>query len=163
MIADLIIYQISRSRSEVGDCSHLLQQFDIDKLTVDGTLRRYLGRVVFCIEGYDASADELYSIPEVRSFLRAWRYRWPYLLFFGSIENDNLKVLHLGLLDQRESLSGNNGPCRTRFDAGALADLLAADITHADALCVKLGISPAQRLRRTTAILRYFGVAGGVA
>ena len=37
-----------------------------------------LGRMLFCIEGYDADPREIYLIPEVRRFYTAFHQAWPY-------------------------------------------------------------------------------------
>ena len=161
MDTDLIVYQVSRQCVEAGDLSHLVAQFDIGRLS-DVQLRQYFGRIVFIFEGYDAHPDELHTIPAVRLFIRKWHGQNPHLLFFGSLLNDNLKVLYLSLLESLECLQVRNaGLARTNFDFCELANLLAADVTHADALCVRLGISPSERLRRTTELLRYFNIVEG--
>jgi len=161
MDADLVIYQISRSRVESMDCSHLLQQFDLHSMAAEEATSLF-GRVMFCVEGYDAHPDELHVIPDVRRFLRQWHELCPYWLFFGSLDNDNLRVFYLGLLESLACVQvGSAGLSQTRYDTGELASLLAADMTHADAVCIQLGISSGKRLKRANEILKYFQVILG--
>jgi hypothetical protein len=54
---------------------------------------------------------------------------------------------------------GNAGLCRARFNRGELINYLGTDMTNADELCLKVGIGDAERLKRATAILRYFQLA----
>lgn len=161
MKTDLIVYQISRERIEALDCSHVLTTFDPHTLGPD-RLRQLFGRVLFCIQGYDTHPDELYSIPDVRRFVREWHERSPLWLFFGSLQDDSLKIFYMSLLDSLESLQVDRmGLCRVVYDTGELNRLLADDLAHAEALCERLGISGPDRLKRATEVLRYFQIQRG--
>ena len=161
MSSDLIVYQISRARIEAMNCSHVVATFDFNRSPREFQVSG-LGRVMFVIEGYDAHPDELYTIPSVRRFLRQWHQMSPVWLYYGSLADDSLKVLYLGLLETLECVQiGGAGLCRTTYNTGELLNLLAADLRHADELYVRHGISPAQRLRRARETLEYFGLDGG--
>ena len=57
------------------------------------TTREYGGRVVFVFDGYQSDPRELYSIAEVRRFVRALTNAFPYWLHFSSKVDDSLMVL----------------------------------------------------------------------
>src|SRR5882724_3682091 len=63
---ELIVYQFSRMKVEQGDFTHFLSLYTPDKLPAGPGLKAMLGRMLFCIEGYDADPREIYLIPEVR-------------------------------------------------------------------------------------------------
>ena len=72
MKSDLIVYQLSRVKVEQGDFNHFLDLYDPHKLPTGQPLKATMGRMLFCIEGYDADPREIYLIPEVRRFYQAF-------------------------------------------------------------------------------------------
>jgi hypothetical protein len=98
------------------------------------------------------------GIPKVRTFLAAWHQRRPHWLVFGSMETDVLKVMYVSLLAEA-TVTGHDpsGLCRVEFDRCELGRILANDLEIADAVCARIGISSAQRLRRAQAVMEYFG------
>ena len=78
------------------------------------------------------------------------------------LADDSLKTLYLCLLESVEHIPvGSAGLSRVRFQTGEMMDLLAADLTHADVLALKAGVSEADRCQRAREVLRYFGFEGG--
>jgi hypothetical protein len=75
---DLIVYQFSRMKIEQRDFTHFLSLYTPDKLPTGPRLKVRLGRMLFCIEGYDTDPREIYLIPEVRRFYTAFHQAWPY-------------------------------------------------------------------------------------
>jgi hypothetical protein len=154
---DLVVYQISRARVEVGDCRTLADQFDAGKMDV-AQLRACFGRMAWCVNGYDDNPAALYSIPEVRRFFREWHHLRPEWLFFGSLAMDNLKVMYASLLNNAVSVDHDvNGSSQVLYDRCELGRLLADDLEIADGICVRARISPALRMRRANEVVAYFG------
>jgi hypothetical protein len=86
---------------ERGNFSHFLGLYGRQQLPSGGRLRRMMGTIIFAIEGYDADPREIYTIPEVRSFYRAFWEAWPYWFYFTCLlENDALKPMTLCCLDE---------------------------------------------------------------
>lgn len=161
MSVDLFIYEISRGRIEAMDCSHAVREFD-PGVHSRIRLRERFGRVLFCVGGYDAHPDELYVIPEVRAFVRQFRALCPNWLFYASLHCESLKTMYLSLLDSVESLQlVREGRCRVTFETGELVRVLTEDISHADELAIRAGLTEAQRLKRVMQIVEYFGLKGG--
>src|SRR5207247_9036583 len=65
MKSDLIVYQLSRVKVEKGDFNHFLDLYDPHKLPTGQPLKATMGRMLFCIEGYDADQMILVQV-EVR-------------------------------------------------------------------------------------------------
>ena len=161
MNAGPIIYRISRAQVEAMDCSAVLRDFDAERLTAE-QLRAMRGRISYRLEGYDAHPDDLHMIPDLRRFVRQWHELSPDWLFFGSLRDEGLKTFYLSLLESVEQVPvGSAGLYRPRFQTGEMMDLLAADLTHADVLSLKAGISETDRCQRARDVLRYFGFEGG--
>src|SRR5579862_4183656 len=98
-MADLIVYQFGREKVERGDFSHFLGLYGFASLSQEPDLRRLLGRITFCIEGYDIDPREIYLIEEVRRFYAAFHQAWPYWLFVCDLHQDALKTTVLCCLN----------------------------------------------------------------
>jgi len=104
MKADLILCQFSRLKIEQGDFNDFLDHFDLSRLPAGQPLKEMMGRMLFCIEGYDADPREIYLIPEVRCFYRALHRAWPYWLFFCDLNEDGLNSMVICCLNSFASL-----------------------------------------------------------
>lgn len=152
----MVVCQISRARVELRDSLWAARQFDGDAFPAN-QLREWQGRVTWCFDGYDAQSGELYEIPAVRAFLSEWRRLKPHWLYFGSLENDNLKVLYVALLGEASAVANNRtGKCCVSYDRYELGKLLAADLEVSDSLSERAGFNLAHRLQRARDVMRYF-------
>lgn len=159
MPSDLMMVPILRAEIEAMDCSRLTRLMAPASMSAF-QLREMYGNVVFFVDGYDAHPEELYVIPEVRRFMRQWHQMQPNWLYFGSLRDDFLKTFYVSLLESAECVRyGNSGLCSARYNIGELVNYLAADMTQADALSITSGVKDGPRLKRATAILRYFQLA----
>ena len=154
---DLVVYEIGRPYIEIGDGSSLADRFDGDGMP-DAQLHALYGRVMWCVDGYNADPTELYAIPNVRKFVSDWHGRRPHWLFFGWLKSDNLKVMYLSLLSRATAIGNDSaGLCQVSFNLAELGSLLAHDLEVADSISKRIGISPARRLRRAREVIAYFG------
>ena len=161
-VPDLIVYQISRETVESGDHAHILATFDPSTLGT-ARIRDMGGRVIFIFSGYDSHPDEIYTIPEVRKWIRAWQKQWPYLLHFASLKSDILKVIYMARLDSLTmSRRGGTTLCEVRFDPIELVRLLMADLRSAELLSLTSGVSPVDVAHRRDDVIAFFGLDGGV-
>lgn len=90
---DLIVYQFSRAKLEPLDFSHFLGLYSPANLPSGQPLKAMVGRMIFCIEGYDTDPREVYAIPDVRRFYAAFRQAWPYWLYFCDLHTDGLNSM----------------------------------------------------------------------
>lgn len=161
MKTDLVLYEFTRARIAAVDLSDAVMQFSAAHQS-GAVLRALHDRVVFCAGGYEAHAEEIFVIAEVRQFLRAFRQACPHWQFFAALHEDSLKAIYAAMLDSVECVQfPRDGMCRIAFDQAELSRLVAADLACADDLCVKIGISPARRLKRATTLVEYLGLTGG--
>jgi hypothetical protein len=160
---DLVFYQFSRSKVERGDFSHFLNLYGRDKLPSGGRLRRMMGTFLFAIEGYDDDPREIYTIPEVRSFYRAFWETWPYWFFFTCLlENDALKPMTLCCLDDLSATQVDGQPMScASLDLEALESFLAMGFTHLDEIGEQAGMFPDRVAARKQEVQEFFGLAEG--
>lgn len=157
---DLVFYQFSRMKVERGDFSHFLGLYGRDKLPSGGRLRRMMGTFLFAIEGYDHDPREIYTIPEIRSFYRAFWEAWPYWMFFTClVENDALKPMSLCCLDDlsAKQVDGQLMSCAS-METHALDAFLDKGFTFLDEIAKQAGMFPDRVEARKHEVLEFFGL-----
>ena len=83
---------VSRSDVENRDISTTLGTLS-GLLDTDATVRRFRGRVNVSFDGFDDDPREIYEIPEIRRFCAELDARFPYWLYFLSMEDSSLKMM----------------------------------------------------------------------
>lgn len=157
---DLVFYQFSRMKVERGDFSHFMGLYAPDKLPSGGRLRRMMGTFLFAIEGYDHDPREIYAIPEVRKFYRAFWEAWPYWLFFTCLlENDALKPMTLCCLDDLTAtqIDGRSMSCAS-LDRDALESFLEHGFASLDELTERAGMFPDRVEERKREVREFYGL-----
>src|SRR3954471_5135343 len=125
---DLICYQFSRFKVERLDFSHFLDSFAFDKLPTRRRLREMMNSFVFTIEGYEDDEREIHSIPEVRTFYRAFHAAWPYWLYFCNLDDDGLKMMMFCRMDSFIALKVDGSrEIKVEYDPLELLALIRAD------------------------------------
>ena len=98
--------------------------------------RKFADAVMFCFQGYDEDAREIYEIPEIRRYLSAVDKAWPYWIHFLNLEEGTWATLLCCLLDVEVVRQGNqvgaaitmDGDNRNHFDRWfKYLDILSAD------------------------------------
>src|SRR5687767_14872612 len=133
---DLIVYEFSRFKVERGDFSHFLSQFALEKLPTGRRLRLMMNSVLFCIQGCEQDDREIHSIPEVRSFYRAFHAQWPYWLYFCKLDDDTLKMMVLCCLDSFVAVKRDGqAEVNVEPDVGELLAFLSRDFAPMNLVC----------------------------
>lgn len=154
---DLIVYEFSRFKVERGDFSHFLSQFALEKLPTGRRLRLMLNSVLFCIQGYEQDDREIHSIPEVRSFYRAFHAQWPYWLYFCNLDDDTLKMMVLCCLDSFIAVKRDGSTeVQVEFDVKELLAFLSRDFAPMNLVCERAEMFEDRIEQRTKAIFEYF-------
>jgi len=159
MYPDLIVYQFSRENVERGDFSHFLSLYAPSQLPHGPALKRFLGRLLFCIDGYDVDPREVYLIEEVRAFYVAFHDVWPYWLYFCDLHQDALKTTVLSCLQTFTAFKRDDSvQCCVEFDLMELVQFIAHDLPFMNALCERASMSEKEIFQRTRDIFVYFGL-----
>jgi hypothetical protein len=74
---DIAVYQFSSDRVQVSDVSHFLGLYDISCLPEGKPLAAMMNTLEFIFDGYNHHPDEVYAIPEIRSFCQSFNRAWP--------------------------------------------------------------------------------------
>jgi len=159
MNADLIVYQFSREKVERGDSSHFLDLYGSDKRPQGLLLNRLLGRLVFCIEGYDSDPREIHSIPEVRRFYSAFHEAWPYWLYFCNLDVDTLRAMVMCCMPSTTTMQVDGQvSVKVTCDPLDVLKLLKRDFVHMNLICERAEMFERYIYDRSKAVFEYFGL-----
>ena len=115
------------------------------------------GRMLFCVEGYDADPREVYLIPDVRRFYAAFHQAWPYLRYFANLDTDGLNGMVICCLNSFAALKiDGQASCRVEYDPLELVHFIARDLPHMNSLCERAGMSEMEIFQRTRELFLYF-------
>lgn len=157
MKADMIVYQFSRVKVEQGDFTHFLALYDSRKLPTGKPLKAMMGRMMFCIEGYDADPREIYLIPEARQFYQTFHDAWPYWRFFCDLNQDGLRAMVFCCLSSLAEIRRDGQTvCGVESDSLELVHFIAQDLPHMNGMCERAGISEQGIFERTREVFTYF-------
>jgi len=156
---DLIAYQFSRMKVEQGDFTHFLSLYTPNNLPSGPALKAMLGRMLFCIEGYDADPREIYLIQEVRRFYAAFHQAWPYWLYFANLDTDGSNSMAICCLNSFTALKiDGQASCRVEYDPLELVRFIAQDFPHMNLMCERAGMSEMEIFQRTRELFQYFNL-----
>jgi hypothetical protein len=156
---DLIFNQFSRAKIERADFSHFLSRFALDKLPTGRRLREMMDCVVFCVEGYDHDPREIHSIPEIRTFYRAFHDAWPYWLYFCNLDQDTLKTMVLCCLETFVALKVDGQPdVKVECQPLEMLDFIRRDFALMNLICERAAMFEDRIEQRTKAIFEYFAL-----
>lgn len=157
MTADLVVYQFSRTKVEGGDFGHFLSLYAPNRLPAGQPLKTMMGRMIFCIEGYDRDPREVYLIDEIRQFYRDFHSTWPYWLYFCDLTQDGLKTMVICCLSSLTALKVDGQVnCAVEYDRLELARFMALDFPHMNWMCERAGMSEREIFERTREVFHYF-------
>jgi hypothetical protein len=148
MSGQLIYYQFSRSKVELGDFNHFLGLYRPDNLPDGRWLCDMMNNFVFGIEGWDDDPHEIPTIPQIRQFYSAFHDAWPYWLYFCNLDMATLRAM------QRAGQPQAAVTCKP-LD---LLNFIKNDFMPMNLMCERAGMSENRIYDRTKAVFQYFGL-----
>jgi hypothetical protein len=159
MAGDIVVYQFSRSRVELGDFSHFLSVYALEKLPTGRRLREMMNSMAMFVEGYDEDARELYAIPEVRAFYSSFWQAWPYGLYFCDLETDLLRSQVLCCVPSFSSVQfKSQTDVKVQFDPLVLIPFIRTGLAGMNVICDRGGMFENRVHARTKAVFDYFAL-----
>ena len=156
---DLIVYQFSRSKVELGDFTHFLELYRPEKLPQGRRLREMMNAMTFMVEGFDDDPRELHSIPEVRAFYSTFRAAWPYWLYFCNLDSEEFQMVVLCCLPSIAALKVDQRThVAVEYDRGELLEFLREGFVPMNTICERAGMFERLIYERTKAIFAYFSL-----
>lgn len=153
---DLIFYVFSREEIEAGDTSRFLRDF-LPPLEVEpSALLTAMGKVMFSVAGYDEHHEEVFSIPEVRSFFQKIHRQWPCWLFYSELASPGLTAIIYSILPWLSVQKSSGSPRVTiAHKPEDLGNFLKDCAGPLERLSDLAGLSDAQVEERTDQIIAY--------
>lgn len=152
----LVFYIISREEIASGDTSRFLAEFGMPA----GQRRRPrypMGSVMFSVNGYDHSPDELYSIPEVRAFFRKVHRQWPCWLYYSETISDCLRIIAFCVIDSIAARKIAGLPmARVSYSVKDIVRFLNEGLEPLSMLTLAAGLDDQAYLDRFQAVMDYF-------
>lgn len=134
---DITIYTISRREITQLDYTRFDTTIGPWANLKGAALREKYSSLVIMIDGFNSVEEELYMIPEVRTYMNGLRKRWPWLLFFANIEplGEHLAITYLCLVDT-VNFAYNDDPGQTCavFNPDQMLDLIRHDFCRMNLL-----------------------------
>lgn len=153
---DITIYTISRQEITNNDYTRFDQTVGPWAELRGQELSNRHNSLILIIDGFNEIQDELYTIPEVREYMRGLHRRWPWLLFFLNIEpmGEHLAIAYLCLVDTVNSVhrDGSADTCAV-FNPDQMLDLLRRDFCRMNLLFERASLSDSNNDKRTDEIL----------
>jgi hypothetical protein len=156
---DLILYQFSRSKVERGDFNHFLSLYAPDRLPEGRRLREMMGRIVFCVEGWDDDPREIHMVPEIRRFYSAFHEAWPYWLYFCNLEADTLRAMTMCCLPEVSTMQVD-GQTQMAVTCAPLdlINFIKRDFMPMNLMCDRAEMFERGIYDRTKAVFEYFSL-----
>jgi hypothetical protein len=156
---DIVVYQFSRSRVEVGDFSHFLSVYAFENLPTGRRLRDMINSMAMFVEGYDNDTRELHSIPEVRAFYSAFWQAWPYGLYFCNLDTDLLRNQALCCLPSLATVKvDKHTSVKVQLDPLELLQFVRTGLSGMNQICDRGGMFEDRIYARTKAVFDYFNL-----
>jgi hypothetical protein len=159
MTGDIFIYNFSRTMVERCDFSHFISLYGRDKLPSGKRLSEMMDRMIFGIEGYDDDPREIHSIPEVRTFYRAFHNAWPYWTYFCNLDTEALQMMVLCCLPSIAALKVDGSTTvAVNYDRIELLHFVSNDFGPMNIMCDTAEMSERMIYDRSKAVFEYFGM-----
>jgi len=153
---EITIYTISREEINALDYARFDQTVGPWADLKGSKLRERHNSLILIIDGYNGVQDELYTVPEVRTYICGLRKRWPWLLFFANVEpmGEHLAITYLCLVDTVNSVyrEGSEHTCAV-FNPDQMLELLRRDFVRMNLLFERANMSDSDNDKRTDEIL----------
>jgi len=155
---DVIVYVTTREEVERLDVSRFIASFSPRLPRTD--LRRLRGRIVFTVDGYDDTSDQLFEIPEVRDYYAHVHRVWPSWLFTACLSSPCLRVIALSVLP-RVSIVRAQNVCRIQISELDLHAFFLHSLPAAALLHRRAGISKKNGAKHLQSVAKYLGIPEG--
>ena len=150
------LFVTTRGEIESGDISRLLTTFSLKRQKAE--LRPLCGCIHFTVGGYDYVEDELFEIPEVRSYFARAHQAWPTWFFGADVSSDCLRAVVFAsipnLLVRRE-----NGSVHVQCRESDLVEFFSDSLPAAALLHRRVGVPKRMGLQQMRCIAAYLGIS----
>jgi hypothetical protein len=151
-----LVFEFTRTEVEQLNFKRFLQTFAPNDLPSGSVLGEVRGKTTFLINGYDNDSRELWEIPEVRRFCRAWWKAWPFAFFFADLSNKALLLIFMCCMDSIRGVHRDGDLFgHVYFQMDEMRERLEQDFIFLRALDYQACISENESVARLQAVVTY--------
>ncbi|MBN1548330.1 MAG: hypothetical protein JW902_16895 [Syntrophaceae bacterium] len=146
---ELLVLNGSRKEVDAADITGALAS--LEKLLEPEAVRRFKGRLIFGIDGYDEDPRELFEIPKVRYWIQQIGLKFPYWFYFMNLgPASTLKLIAFSICKYEKVPGGKIIPPKE------LQKFLTLHFEFMNKLSAMLGESKEENDQRSREIIRFF-------
>jgi hypothetical protein len=153
---NVVVYVTTREEVERRDISRFFSTFGPKQSWQK--LRQFRGRVIYTVDGFDDTADEVYEIPEVRAYYAMLHAKWPCWLYAACIASASLHVIALSVIPNLSVVRSGN-ECRILFPEAEICAFFMHSLPAAALLNQRAGLSHQCGAQYLKAVARHLGIA----
>lgn len=161
MIADhdAVVILFSKEQVRQRKIAHFLKKFGPSGLPEGPALAAMMGKFQFLVEGWDDDPQELYAIPEVRTFYQYLHSAWPYWFFFCDLRTETLTMMTMCLLPNLQSFKRLGEPqAAVEYEPLDLLRFIEKNFAPLNAMMERAGMSELDIYNRTKEVFAHFGL-----
>ncbi len=151
-----IVYVTTREEVERRDISRFFSNFGPKQSRQK--LRQLRGRIIFTVDGFDESADEVFEIPEVRAYYSMVHARWPCWLFSACLASASLHVIALSVIPT-VTVIRSEAECCILVPEAELCSFFMHSLPAAALLNQRAGLSKQYGAQYLKIVARHLGIA----
>jgi hypothetical protein len=156
---DTVAVMFSREQVRQRKLAHFLKTYGPAALPEGPALAAMMGTFQFFVDGWNHVPDEIYTIPEIRSFYRHFHEVWPYWFFFCDLRTETLQMLTFCLLPNLRGFKRLGEPkAAVEYDPQDLLDFITRNFGPLNTMMERAGLSEMDIYHRTRDIFLYYGL-----
>lgn len=159
MLRDTDVVVIVFSKVQVHRCklAHFLKTFGPESLPDGPELAAMMGKFQFLVDGWNEDPNELYAIPEIRSFYQHFHSVWPYWFFFCDLQSEPLQMMTLCLLPNLQGFKRVGEPrAAVQYEPLDLIHFIEKNFVPLNMMMERAGMSEQDIYNRTRDVFHYF-------
>jgi len=149
------LYVTTKEEIESGDISRLLSTFSLRRQKAE--LRPLCGSIHFTVGGYDNVEDELFELPQVRSYFAQAHQAWPSWLFGADISSDCLRAVAFASVPNL-IVRRANGAVHVQCREADLLEFFSASLPTVALLHLRVGVPKRIGFKYLKGVAAYLGI-----
>ena len=157
--SDAVVIVFSKEQVRQRKIAHFLKKFGPSGLPEGPALATMMGKFQFLVEGWDDDPQEVYAIPEVRTFYQFFHRAWPYWFFFCDLRTETLTMMTMCLLPNLQSFKRLGQPqAAVEYEPLDLLRFIERNFAPLNAMMERAGMSEQDIYDRTKEVFAHFGL-----
>ena len=156
---DAVVVLFSKEQARQRKLAHFLKTFGPDALPEGPELAALMGKFQFVVDGWNDDPQEIYAIPEIRSFYQHLHRVWPYWFYFCDLRTETLQMLTFCLLPNLKGYKRLGEPkAAVEYEPMDLLRFIPKDWVPLNLMMERAGMSEMDIYNRSRDVFHYYGL-----